>query len=254
MIKWLLITSLTGSMVNLFLILFKAKLVKQLGGVRYYYVCLFALVLFVLPIQVHVSKLIPQRIVIEERAPIKSSAVIAETFSAPNATTSALVPAAPQAVQYPFSLPTTEQCLMGIWAIGFIFMMSRYLFGYFRFKYKVMQNSPMGKAENLDVVVSDYVFSPMLIGFIHPKIIIPNTKINEDDYKLALIHELNHYKQKDAWFKLFADLINSLHWFNPITYFAVGNISEACEYSCDEKTTKGMEANEKKYYSEMILN
>lgn len=106
----------------------------------------------------------------------------------------------------------------------------------------------------MDVVASAYVHSPMLIGFFKPKIVIPKVEISACDYRLALRHELTHHTQKDAWCKLLAVLVNSLHWFNPVTYFVVRNIGEACEYACDEKVTRDMEWEEKKRYGNMILH
>ncbi|BFH65371.1 hypothetical protein PAJ34TS1_59630 [Paenibacillus azoreducens] len=104
------------------------------------------------------------------------------------------------------------------------------------------------------MVVSDDVHSPMLIGFIKPTIVMPNANINEEDYQLALQHEWIHYKQRDVWIKLMAVLVNCLHWFNPVSYLALANISEACEYAVDEQITKGLKTAEKKRYSEMILH
>jgi len=252
MIEMLFMTSLTGSIISLFLILLKTRLVKKCGGTWYYYICLLSLALFVVPIQVNVAELMPQRVVIEERAPVQQAALAGET--APSPAEAVPAAAAQTAVQHHLPVPDAGQWMLGIWAAGFVFMIRRYLFGYFRFKKKVTQNSPMDRVENLDVVVSGYVHSPMLIGFFKPKIVIPKAEIGAYDYQLALRHELTHHTQKDAWFKLLAVLVNSLHWFNPVTYFVVRNISEACEYACDEKVTRDMEWEEKKRYSDMILN
>ncbi|TEB04903.1 Regulatory protein BlaR1 [Pelotomaculum schinkii] len=254
MIKMLLMTSLTGSVISLLLILLKARLVKKFGGTWYYYICLLSLALFVVPVQVNVSGLMPQQVVIEERAPVQQAVLTGETASSVAETVPAA--AAQTAVNHhlPLTVPDAEQWILGIWAAGVVFMVCRYLFGYSRFKKQVTQNSPVDKVENLAVVASDYVHSPMLIGFFKPKIVIPKAEISVYDYQLALRHELTHHTQKDAWFKLLAVLVNSLHWFNPLTYLVVRNISEACEYACDEKVTQGMEWEEKKRYSDMILN
>jgi beta-lactamase regulating signal transducer with metallopeptidase domain len=253
MIKMLFMTSLTGSVISLLLILLKTRLVPKLGGTWYYHICLLSLVLFVVPIQVNVGGLLPQPVIIEEGAPVQQQAGLT-VHTAP--TPGEIVPAAAgqTAGQRHLPVPDVGQWMLGIWAAGFVLMLGRYLWGYFRFKNKVTQNSPIGKAENLDVVVSSYVHSPILIGFFKPAIVIPQAEISPYDYRLALKHELTHHKQKDAWCKLLAVLVNSLHWFNPLTYFMVRNISEACEYACDEKVTRDMEWDEKKRYSDMILN
>lgn len=55
MINWLTITTLTGSLVVLFILLFKKMLVKRLGGFGYYLVCVITLILFVLPVRIPIS-------------------------------------------------------------------------------------------------------------------------------------------------------------------------------------------------------
>ena len=254
MIKMLFMTSLAGSVVSLLLILLKTGLVKKCGGTWYYRICLLSLALFVVPVQVNVAGLLPQRVAIGEKAPVQQAALTGQTAPSPEGTIPAA--AAQTAVNHhlPLTVPDTEQWMLGIWTAGVVLMVGRYLWGYFRFKNKVTKTSPIGKAEDLDVVASAYVRSPMLIGFFKPKIVIPQAEISACDYQLALRHELAHHKQKDAWCKLLAVLVNSLHWFNPLTYLVVRNISEACEYACDEKVTRDMAWEEKKRYSNMILN
>jgi beta-lactamase regulating signal transducer with metallopeptidase domain len=252
MIKMLLMTSLTGSLISLGIILLKNGLVKKFGGTWYYHICLLALLLFIVPLQVNVSGLTPQQTVIAERAPVQQDALTGT--AAPSLADTIPAAAAQMAVNRLLPVPDVEQCLLGIWTAGFVFMVGRYLSSYYRFKRQVTQNRPVDKVENLDVVVSDYVRSPMLIGFLHPKIVIPQTEISEYDYQLALRHELTHHTSRDAWFKLGAVLVNCLHWFNPLTYLVVQNISEACEYACDEKVTQNMDGEEKRRYSNMILN
>ncbi|MDD3653996.1 MAG: hypothetical protein PHO01_07410 [Desulfotomaculaceae bacterium] len=65
MIKMLFMTSLTGSVISLLLILLKTRLLKKFGGTWYYHICLLSLLLFVVPVQVDLSGLMPQRVIIE---------------------------------------------------------------------------------------------------------------------------------------------------------------------------------------------
>ncbi|MCR8657516.1 M56 family metallopeptidase [Paenibacillus endoradicis] len=254
MIKWLLMTSISGSIATLLLILLRTRLAAKYGGRWYYCVCLVALLLFIIPLSVNVPVIQPDLSFFEERINTEPSAV--------ELTTTAVGTSTPEQLAYPivstenlvFPHLTLEQLIIGIWLCGFFIMMYRYFFSYFRFKKQVIHACPIDSMENLKVVVSDYVHSPMIIGFFKPLIVIPNTEMNSDDYKLALQHEWIHYKQRDIWFKLLAVLVNSLHWFNPVSYVALSNIGEACEYSVDEKITKGLKTAEKKRYSEMILH
>ncbi|MFM9279755.1 M56 family metallopeptidase [Paenibacillus jiagnxiensis] len=257
MINWLVSTSVTGSLVALFLILFKRLWIRRLGGSGYYLVCTMTLLLFVLPIRIsipyHFSNDIIHNVLLENesRDTIRQTEIESYKASpAPKPDHEHMLSFLSQSI----SIISLENWIKFIWACGFIFMLSRSLISYFRFKRQVIHQSPIDHADCLNVIKSHRVYSPMLIGFIKPAIVIPDQHIDEEDYKLAILHELNHYKQGDVWIKLLAVLINSLHWFNPITYLIVTNLNEACEYSCDEKLTKQMKMSEKKKYSEMILS
>ncbi len=96
--------------------------------------------------------------------------------------------------------------------------------------------------------------SPMLIGILHPIVLIP--KIDEDYKRLKMIflHELNHYKRKDIIIKAFGLILNAIHWFNPLIYILLKEMDKYCEYSIDEKVVEEMDINDRKYYGETILS
>ncbi|SFL06617.1 Signal transducer regulating beta-lactamase production, contains metallopeptidase domain [Paenibacillus sp. 1_12] len=253
MIKWLLMTSLTGSIASLCLILFKTKLAAKCGGRWYYYVCLSALLLFIVPLSIKVPALIPQSLI------PGTSAVSFTGNTATAIETKAMelpVRSSEGVPTDPFNFPviSSETWILGIWVSGFVIMLCLNFFNYFRFKRKALQGTSIDKVGSLNVLASPNVHSPMLIGFVKPQIVFPNTNMSTADYQLALRHELIHHKQKDAWLKLFAVIVNCLHWFNPVSYLALANVSEACEYAVDETLSKMMQPMDKKRYSEMILH
>ncbi|WP_256762099.1 M56 family metallopeptidase [Cohnella sp. WQ 127256] len=256
MIKWLLMTSLTGSIASLLLIVLRTKMAGRFGGRSFYYACLLALLLFVLPLQVNVPaiQIKPFLASFEEGRSIPSPAIEETTAVVDTPMPDQVIMMSTKTNNVIFPTLSIDQWVLGIWIFGCVAMMFRYFFGYYRFKKQVIRSHPIDTMGSLRVVVSDYVHSPMLIGFFKPQIVIPNTEINVEDYNLALQHEWIHYKQRDVWFKLVAVMVNCLHWFNPVSYLALANISEACEYSVDEKITKGLKSAEKRRYSEMLLH
>ncbi|MBP1993165.1 M56 family metallopeptidase [Paenibacillus eucommiae] len=260
MIKWLLMTSLAGSIASLCLIFLKTRLSAKYGGRWYYYVCLSSLLLFIVPLSLNVPALYPQSLFPETvTASFNGNpAAAAETTTSEQASSvQALEQPAPSvegASKGNFPVLPASVWIIGIWISGFAIALFYYFFSYFRFKRKALQGILIDKAGGLNVLASDYVHSPMLIGFIKPQIVFPQTNISAMEYQLALTHELIHHKQKDAWLKLFAVIVNCLHWFNPVSYLALANISEACEYAVDETVSKTMKPMDKKHYSEMILH
>ncbi|MFC4303034.1 M56 family metallopeptidase [Cohnella boryungensis] len=254
MIKWLLMTSLAGSIASLCLILLKTKLAAKCGGRCYYYVSLSVLLLFLVPLHINVPALYPQSLIQESGAAsfAGSPAAAAETrVLEPSVSSADRLPTA-GVVSSPVG--SAENWILGGWVGGFVVLLSFYIFSYFRFKRKALQGMRIDHAGGLNVLASQNVHSPMLIGFFRPQIVFPLTDMSMENYQLALEHELIHHKQKDAWLKLFAVLVNCVHWFNPISYLALANISEACEYSVDETLSKSMKSTDKKRYSEMILH
>ena len=106
---------------------------------------------------------------------------------------------------------------------------------------------------NIRVRMSPEVGSPMLVGVLFPVVYMPCKEIPQDMMRMVFLHELTHYKRKDLLIKWFALFVNSVHWFNPLTYLLCANLSEACEVSCDMEVTKNMNEEEQKLYMKTIL-
>lgn len=95
--------------------------------------------------------------------------------------------------------------------------------------------------------------SPMLIGLIRPRILLPMSVFTEDELGVILRHELAHYKRKDLWSRCLLLLVTAIHWFNPAVYLMVRAAHMQCELSCDAEVVKGTPIDARKRYSEIIL-
>lgn len=96
--------------------------------------------------------------------------------------------------------------------------------------------------------------SPMLIGFIFPKIILPDEKYTDKDKSLVLKHEYSHFIRGDMWYKLLLCFVCSLHIFNPLVHIMRLQANRDIEYSCDEYVTKNTDISFRRAYSMAILN
>lgn len=96
--------------------------------------------------------------------------------------------------------------------------------------------------------------APFMIGFIHPRLILPKECYTQEDLYFILKHELTHYAQKDLWYKLFLTIANAIHWFNPLVWLMHSIANSDVEMACDEKVLKGMSYDRRKSYSEVILS
>lgn len=263
MLESIIISTLAGSIICTALLIFKNKLLSLLGGKALYYISLIAMLVFILPMNIGDISL--------PKVPVNQTINVTEFEATVPDTNTDTAPAqvvpqkAPQEVQHnampqPSNLVrrsnpiTMQEILLVVWLLGFIISMCRYFISYFRFKKKICGFDVHENINGVEVIKSPLVASPLVFGFFKPTLAIPEIEMNEDDYNLAIKHEMVHYKHHDSWFKLFAVIVNSICWFNPITYFMVNLIGEACEYACDEQVTKEMDMTDKKQYSTMILS
>ncbi|MCL2573063.1 MAG: DUF2807 domain-containing protein [Defluviitaleaceae bacterium] len=112
----------------------------------------------------------------------------------------------------------------------------------------------LGKNINIELWRSNNVSSPMLIGLLRPKIILPNKPYSERELVLIFRHELTHCARRDIWCKLLMMLIKCLYWFNPAVHLMAKQANKDMETICDERTIRGMGIDDKKHYSELILS
>jgi len=116
---------------------------------------------------------------------------------------------------------------------------------------KVCQDNGMtGKAV---LTTSSIVQAPVGIGLIRPMIILPDTLDDPFDIELILRHEITHYKHRDHWTKLFANIILALHWFNPAAHILLRRFVESIEVRCDEYAVGELPPEEREYYCEMLI-
>ena len=106
----------------------------------------------------------------------------------------------------------------------------------------------------LDLCTNSLVSSPLLIGFLHPRIVLPTTDLSEDDFYYTILHELTHYKRRDIFYKWLVQLTICLHWFNPFVYLMEHEISRSCELSCDERVIMTLSDKSRKSYGDTLLN
>ena len=95
--------------------------------------------------------------------------------------------------------------------------------------------------------------TPMLLGLIRPRIVLPDAAITTRELECILRHELTHLGRRDLWYKWFTVAVTSLHWFNPLMPWLRKEISRACELSCDEGVIRVMDDEHKRLYGETLL-
>lgn len=157
-----------------------------------------------------------------------------------------------------------------IWLIGAVLFLILHIKRYFSFKRAVKRiSSPLCDESTADILesekqklkitsdipvrVSSAADTPMLVGIIHPFIILSENEFSDDELHFIFRHELIHYKRKDILYQLITLIFISLNWYNPFAYIMARAIEIDGETACDEKVIKGKAYETRVFYGEMLI-
>lgn len=102
-----------------------------------------------------------------------------------------------------------------------------------------------------------FLKSPVIVGAFKPCIYLPIHLIsdyNADDIKYMLMHELGHYKYKDAIANYFMNIIGILYWFNPFVWYSLKEMRNDREVACDTSVLKLLDQDAYEEYGNTLLN
>jgi beta-lactamase regulating signal transducer with metallopeptidase domain/ketosteroid isomerase-like protein len=91
--------------------------------------------------------------------------------------------------------------------------------------------------QSIPVLSTTESISPMTLGLMRPKILLPASYLNWDESRKrdVLIHELSHIRRRDSLTQALANLVCLLHWFNPFVWFAARKMLSEREHACDDQ-------------------
>ena len=95
--------------------------------------------------------------------------------------------------------------------------------------------------------------TPLAMGIISPKIILPPGDFSENEMEYIFRHEVCHIKRHDILMKLFLIIFRCVNWFNPLAYILVKNAFGDMEIACDERACRGFSADRREEYSKTLL-
>lgn len=94
--------------------------------------------------------------------------------------------------------------------------------------------------------------TPLLMGFCHPCICLPQTGYTAEEQELILRHELCHYRRKDLWYKLLMNLLCIVYWFNPALWWMKKEADRDIEFLCDETVMETRTVQERILYNRLL--
>ena len=103
-----------------------------------------------------------------------------------------------------------------------------------------------------NIWIADDIKSPFVIGFIKPKIYLPNN-LGEQEQEYIILHEQHHIRRFDHVIKALAFLALTIHWFNPLVWIAFVLACKDMEMSCDEAVIRKLGSDVRADYSASLL-
>ncbi|QIB70307.1 M56 family metallopeptidase [Aminipila butyrica] len=99
---------------------------------------------------------------------------------------------------------------------------------------------------------ASWITVPMVTGFFKPTIFLPDISFTDAELQSILLHEWNHFLNKDTWIKLYMCLISIIFWWNPFIYILKVNLNHILEIRCDLKLTNQMSDDNRLEYLKSI--
>lgn len=98
------------------------------------------------------------------------------------------------------------------------------------------------------------ISSPMLLGYGHTQLLMPDRTYTETDLNMIVRHELQHKKNNDLWYKLLIMFVCDLYWFNPVMIIMRRLAYQDVECVCDTQVLHRLPAKERKAYGNIVLS
>ncbi len=108
----------------------------------------------------------------------------------------------------------------------------------------------------LVLVETDEVASPVLYGFLRPRLLVPNgmlSSLTHDEKRFVFLHELAHVRRHDIAWSWLMIALQTVHWFNPLVWLTTARLRAERELACDALALSCAREADAKPYGETIL-
>lgn len=152
--------------------------------------------------------------------------------------------------------------LLVLWLLGVLLVLGNWLFSHLRFS-RQLQLTQICHADlaiklppKLNAFKSDMTYSPMLLGLLPQKLIIPAnfaSSFTRSQQKLILEHEICHFDRNDIYWNTLALVFVALFWFHPLVWLAYFKFRQDQELSCDQIVLARKQTASRIAYSKALL-
>lgn len=135
-----------------------------------------------------------------------------------------------------------------VWIMGVVTMAVYAVISFLRLRRQVRVCMPVGEG----VYLCDHISSPFILGVFRPKIFLPSN-LSEEKRESILAHERAHLARRDQLWKPLGFTLLTVFWFHPLLWLAYILLCRDVELACDAKVIESLNPEEKKTYSEVLL-
>ena len=110
---------------------------------------------------------------------------------------------------------------------------------------------------NIPVYSTAFLKSPIIVGLFNPRIYLPIHLISDFNaaaMRYMLLHELQHYKHKDALASFYMNFFGVLYWCNPCVWYALKEMRNEREVACDTSVLELLDENDYEDYGNTLIN
>ncbi len=128
------------------------------------------------------------------------------------------------------------QILVGTFAVISAVLASRLLYQGYRLWAQIRDSYLLKRIGNIYILVSDEISIPYSTrGLTRRYIVVPEEILTRQlDLKIAITHELQHFRQKDVEWEFFLEALKPLFFWNPVYYVWCAQVRRLREYACDQ--------------------
>ena len=183
----------------------------------------------------------------------------------------------PESAKGPGSLATAtgsvRSMLIVLWCAGCFVFGLRYVGAWFGLRRRLAACQPVTDAWALRLLenamkrtgvrfvrprllVTSEPTSPHVAGMLRPRIVLPESMLQttgDDEIEFVLAHELAHLSRGDVWMQSAILAAQTLHWFNPFSWWTGRRLQATREAACDDFVVSRYNQASRSPYANAIL-
>ena len=166
--------------------------------------------------------------------------------------------------------PSLLSVACGMWGIGMVLCAAGQLLRYFVWRRQTLRwNKPVENTSLLEQLAAESrsaglarppkaycnakLGAPLVLGYFHPILLLPEDFESEPAAGPVLRHECIHLRRGDLFWKLLLLAAACMHWFNPLVWMMRRAAHHDLELACDEVVLAGRDSAHRILYGYALL-